>query len=520
MEESEAQLWRNVHDRRRSGADVAVALGKSAGPRFKADININRHASMERRVKLATQHSTSIAPRMAAEGSTVRECYAKPQHPLQPLPLPTPSRSTRVVVKHPGYGGCGATLFTLSACDGAGGDRADFDTLLTACAIVTCNRFDGWLSSDLQGKEVVGADAHGLVAAATYFFHVPAGGAGSSLPRPSDDPYPVVPTFRTWPFPHTGLPDHWRQAETADREGARDPRELAMGPHECRLTCHSLKVQRSHIIPSSEKQWFGANSMDQYGNISGRGGQDVIDKSDNIIPFRADVHQIWDDYQFVVVPRRRRDGGLTWAAHAMTNDPEVMELYHRVPLHTLNSPAEYLFARLAYDVFPKILGFLQTGKPRRLWVPAADDPESLEDRMCSGSECRNFAFDQGRGRSSSPMKRPRQDADQDSPANVEAAECPSNVRKRPRRVAKRSQSVDSAISGISHDRFCTRDAQSNDGSPLGVDQEVDPGKKSNSGPTVCRRREESPDVRSWSRQNVHHDEVIDEEMPRGRKRRR
>ena len=236
----------------------------------------------------------------------------------------------------------------------------------TACAIVARNRFDGWLSRDLAGEEVIRADEYGLIAAATYFFHVPVGDASSTMPRQSNYHYSIVPNFRTWPFPHDAFPENWRQADSDGREEARRLRELTLGSQECRLTRHSLKVQRSYIIPSSEKQWFGANSMDQYGNLSGKGGQDVIDKSDNIIPFRADIHQLWDDYQFVVVPRRRGDGALTWTAHAMTNESEVIELYHRVPLLPLSSPAEYLFARLAYDVFPKILGFLQTGKPRWL----------------------------------------------------------------------------------------------------------------------------------------------------------
>jgi hypothetical protein len=183
-----------------------------------------------------------------------------------------------VVVKHPGYGDYGTALLTLSGCDGCNGDRVHYDTLHTACAIVARNRFDGWLSSDLPGKGVIWADEYGLIAAATNFFHVPVGDASSATPRQSGYQYSIVPNFRTWPFPHDGFPKNWREAETDDREGARRLQELTLRSQECSLTGHSLKVQRSHIIPSSEKQWFGANSMDQYGNLSGRGGQDVIDK--------------------------------------------------------------------------------------------------------------------------------------------------------------------------------------------------------------------------------------------------
>ena len=155
---------------------------------------------------------------MAASDDAVREYYPKPQHPLQPLS--TSSRSTRVVVKHPGYGDHGTTLFTLSACDGRNGARVDYDTLHTACAIVARNRFDGWLSSDLLGQEVAKADEYGLIDASTYFFHVSVGDAGSVTPRQSDYHYPVVPNFRTWPFPHHAVPQNWRQAENDSREKA------------------------------------------------------------------------------------------------------------------------------------------------------------------------------------------------------------------------------------------------------------------------------------------------------------
>ena len=260
--------------------------------------------------------------------------------------------------------------------------------------------------------------------------------------------------------------------------------------------------------------------MDEYGNLSGRGGQDVMDKSDNIIPFRADIHQLWDDYQFVVVPRRRRDGSLTWTAHAMTNESEIIELYHRVPLHPLSAPAEYLFARLAYDIFPKILGFLQTGKPRWLLVPATDDPESLEKRLCSGSECRNFTLAQGRGRSSSPTKRSRQDADLEAAVDGEAVECHGSARKRTRTDVHYAHSMDSGISGISQDSLSAGGSERGDDAHRSAEREIDLGEEFDKSPTGCRRREESPDLHSLSRRIPVSDVDLDEELFRGRKRKR
>ena len=66
---------------------------------------------------------------------------------------------------------------------------------------------------------------------------------------------------------------------------------------------------------------------------------------------------------------------------------------------------EYFYARFAWDIFPKVIGFLQSTQPRRLAVRRADG--EVEVRTFSTQECKEFTRNQGRGRSASPTKRSR-----------------------------------------------------------------------------------------------------------------
>lgn len=121
----------------------------------------------------------------------------------------------------------------------------------------------------------------------------------------------------------------------------------------CRLTNFRRGVQSSHIIPSMEKSWFVDNAMDQYGTLGGRTGQDVVDTSTNLIRLRADIHHLWDQRDFSIVPRCRRDENSMWAACVMIQDPELLELSHNVEVQSLAGlPSEFLLARFAWDIFP------------------------------------------------------------------------------------------------------------------------------------------------------------------------
>ena len=340
----------------------------------------------------------------------------------------------RVQVRHPGYNG-NNILITLPAAEGRSPGHAHAATVHTACAVLANNRFDGWLSNS-AGYE----DAEASMAAATflpaglYYFHVP------STDGNDQDPYPIVPNFRSWIFPHSQVPVEWHQAAETHMERC----SISTGEGRCRLTNFRRGVQSSHVIPSMEKSWFVDNAMDQYGALGGRTGQDIVDTPVNLIRLRADVHHLWDQRDFSIVPRLSRDEQLTWAACVMTQDPELLELYHNVEVQSLAGlPSEFLLTRFAWDIFPTLLAFLQSSQPRVLAVRLPNG--EAEIKRHDPHECRKFAEGQGPGRSSSPSKRQRKDLAEDA-TRQETSD--RGIFKRQRTGTPLSVSFDSAVAGF------------------------------------------------------------------------
>jgi hypothetical protein len=218
------------------------------------------------------------------------------------------------------------------------------------------------------------------------------------------DPYPIVPNFHAWAFPHDDLPSLWH--ESAQIVTVIEPRTTT---ETCRLTNKPLACENAHIIPSAEKSWFADNEMDRYGELGGRTGGDVADSPANSIRLRRDVHLLWDNLFFSIVPKRVQHGdgdGLQWCAHSMVQDEELSEDYHNRPTESLTGRAiAYFYARFAWDLIPKVIGSFQSTQPRRLAVRQPDGV--MEVRSFSTQECQDFTRGQGRGRIASPTKRSR-----------------------------------------------------------------------------------------------------------------
>ena len=92
--------------------------------------------------------------------------------------------------------------------------------------------------------------------------------------------YPIVPSFYDWPFPHGQVPESWQVPQNAPTDPAT-PR--------CIVSRHALGLKRAHLVHKDDADWFDKEGMDQYtGNIHG------INSDVNIVPLRADLHQIFD----------------------------------------------------------------------------------------------------------------------------------------------------------------------------------------------------------------------------------
>jgi hypothetical protein len=349
--------------------------------------------------------------------------------------MPLPSFFQRIIIKHPGYGG-NNNILKLPAYDGDETQgRAHYSTIHAACAIIANNRTDGWLSISSSGEPRVEADANGLIPAGAYFFHVDGG----------SEPYPVVPNFRSWVFPHENMPSLWLEAA----QNTSSP-ELGAVLETCRLTDMRLACENAHIVPAAEKDWFADNHMDEYSDETT--GVSGADEPANSMRLRRDIHKLWDTMLFSIVPKKQHDAEgdvVRWHAHGMVKDEELYTHYHNRPLKPLaGRAAEYFFARFAWDVFPKVISFLQSSQPRRLAVGLPNG--ETEVRMFSPKECTDFTVRQELLRSASPAKRSRgpDNAISIRSAGGEACSATTTKRKRQSASSERGSQVDSAISNV------------------------------------------------------------------------
>jgi len=110
--------------------------------------------------------------------------------------------------------------------------------------------------------------------------------------------------------------------------------------------------------------------------------------------------------------------GSTRPCQQVLDDGEELHQYwHGIELQSLaGRPAQYLFARFAWDIFPRLHTFLRAGRERALLVCRLDG--TIEDRKFVGPECWLFTESQGRNRSASPTKRSRSQAKIDADSAV------------------------------------------------------------------------------------------------------
>jgi hypothetical protein len=374
-----------------------------------------------------------------------------------PLASPVPdgyrrlTSSPRVVVHHPGYPDDNTNeLFALVATDGSSSaPGVQHGVVHTACAIFACNRFDGWLSATRDASERHAVAPQGLLPVGDYYFHVPPEDSTvNEFANPTLSPYPIIPTFRFWPFPHSQTPAPWKDALIEERL-APEPAKQRDGT--CRVTNHRESTESAHIIPASEKDWFGVNNMDKYSIWDSRRDQEVVNGDENVILLREDVHTLWDRMCFSFVPKLTSDDTCAWVVHVHKPSQEMHALYHNLQLQPLTGIRhEFLLARFAWDIYPSLQGFLQRMVTRRLKLPSG-----VED--VSGMDCKGLCEKQGYGRSSPTRSTSRKQSPKRKHGDMEE-EC-----------GEEPYDTDSAISGMSPGtRYWAKTIESDTGNGAGL----------------------------------------------------
>ncbi|KAF1958577.1 hypothetical protein CC80DRAFT_441077 [Byssothecium circinans] len=324
--------------------------------------------------------------------------YDTPSHKDGGQDLPA-DLNYKVYLRHPGYSDTGNILLALPALDHPQGG-IHHETARIACAILANNRWEGFLTETRAGQPAqVGPD--GILQGKNYYFLV-------SQEAP-DDKYAVVPSFGHWRFPHDNLPQFWASCEPPKLPHDRPlPRQSSLGEAtlardiSCRITNHIEGTEHAHLVPRSEERWFSENGMFRYTNQQCPGSEPV-DDAQNAMLLRSDVHTIFDQKRFAVVPK---SSVLLVHITAPGSSLELTKLYHNVSLQPLVGVAiQYLLARFAWTIFAQSINFIQQGLKRSLCIHVGDGETSIRD--FSGEQCRQLFSSGPKSRSQSPRKRQR-----------------------------------------------------------------------------------------------------------------
>ncbi|KAG4427741.1 hypothetical protein IFR05_016779 [Cadophora sp. M221] len=250
--------------------------------------------------------------------------------------------------------------------------------------------------------------------------------------------YPIVPTFREWPFPHDRLPPSWTHTtppELAEQTFSISGLTTALIQRDvsCRITGHREGVQAAHICPQAEEDWYLRNGMPRYSN----GNTASVDNPANALLLRADLHIAFDKPKFVFVPKPSIDAEpRQFAVHLVEPSRELESLYHNRALQGLGVSLELLFARFAWTIFPWLAGFLK-GKIQRCLqlstrIDDATDDEIPPPFLASVEQCENFLVKSLKSRNSSPKKRGRAEDDAEEAKTVLYEEKQQRPQKRHR----------------------------------------------------------------------------------------
>jgi hypothetical protein len=159
--------------------------------------------------------------------------------------------------RHPGYPNeFSDALFRLHCFDDSGG--LHHATAWLACAIVAGNEWEGYLSSDRLSGQRLAASMDEVLTESDYWFHIPN----------CSSPYPVVPSFQNWQFPHHNLPPGWGHLpapkDSVPQASLNTSFAIRVRDQSCRITQCRDCTDAAHLCPCSEHAWFNLNDMGAY----------------------------------------------------------------------------------------------------------------------------------------------------------------------------------------------------------------------------------------------------------------
>ena len=328
----------------------------------------------------------------------------------------------KTIIKHPGYPDeLGQNdLLTFYAWDTEeGGFHAS--TAHLACSLVACNAFDGYLTKDKCGSQRINCDGDKILSPGHYYFHVP-----NPPDQPPNSKYPVYPTFSNWKFPHEMIPDDWKSNPAdANDNSTKSVSAISAAVIErdksCIVSGDRDMLERAHLCPKVETEWFQTNGMRSYNNQGNLFGSAAADDMANAITLRMDIHKAFDRGHFVIARKKGH-----WVPHFLNPTYDLGRKYHQLVLKmNANVASEFLLVRFAWAIFPLVRSLFEHGGERIVKLRQKTNTGGEEVQKVISKEDVADLFEKGssRGRSKTPKKRK-------SDADTTVEECHSVKRQR------------------------------------------------------------------------------------------
>lgn len=159
-----------------------------------------------------------------------------------------------------------------------------------------------------------------------------------------------------------------------------------------------------HIIPLDEDEWFRSNDMYRYVFDPTRQNQSAMSDVNNLMLLRADIHKSFNTEQkFVFCPKKPEPNASNMVVHLTSYSEEYAWLYHNTISYSLDSISrEYLFARFAWAILPKVEPFLLRNVERLLITMTKGQ------HVAGPDDCKGFTVPRSkRSGTGSPKKRQR-----------------------------------------------------------------------------------------------------------------
>ncbi|OTB17531.1 hypothetical protein K445DRAFT_30787, partial [Daldinia sp. EC12] len=274
------------------------------------------------------------------------------------LPPPVPAtvgvmEETTMVILHPGYSEAYNPLLRFLTFRNEG---VDYDLVYYAACIVAGNVWSDTPApfftkgASADSTRVTRPD-DGILRDDQYYFHVP---------KYESPKYPITVSFGDWVFPHGNIPLPWRELvinqiplATRSRFPTLLRDAIVFRDVSCRMTQSVCALEKAHVVPIAESDWFIQNGMNRY-NLK-RTARPIIDDTANLFALCGDVHWQFDQKHFTAMPKLV-DNQYQLVGHMLQSKMAYMHeqehLFHDRPFQPLNDVArEFLLARFAWSIF-------------------------------------------------------------------------------------------------------------------------------------------------------------------------